>query len=87
MINLIMQKIRFKTSILQSDLCDVCIAYTYIVVKGTINVTDPNNDEYDKKLAFKNNGQLISCITLFNNAEGLDIVMPMYNLIEYSKNC
>ena len=63
----------------------------YIVVKGTINVTDPNNNAYDKKLAFKNNAPFISCIrkvnkTLIDNAEDLDTVMSMYNFIEYSKN-
>ena len=40
----------------------------------------------DKKLASKNNAPFTSCIlkinnTLTDNAEGLDIVMPMYNLI------
>ena len=42
-------------------------------------------------MAFKNNAPFISCIlkindTLIDNAEDLDTVMPMYNLIEYSKN-
>ena len=46
---------------------------------------------YDKKLALKNNDPSTSCIskinnTLIENAEDLDIVMPMYNLLEYSKN-
>ena len=45
---------------LQSDLCDYSDAYT--IVKGTINVADPNNDAYGKKLAFKNNAPSISCI-------------------------
>ena len=40
---------RFKTSMLQSDLSDYSDAY--IVVKGTINIADPNNNTYDKKLA------------------------------------
>ena len=44
-----------------------------------------------KKLALKNNASFASCIsknnnTLINNAEDLDIVMPMYNLLEYIKN-
>ena len=83
------KQIRFKTSMLRSDLCDYSDAY--IVVKGDITVTDPNNNAYDKKLAFENNAPFISCIlkinsTLIDNAEYLDIVMPMYNLIEYSKN-
>ena len=40
---------------------------------------------------FKNNAPFINCILKINdiqieNAEDLDIVMPMYNLLEYSKN-
>ena len=71
---------------LQSDLCDF-----NGVVKGHITVTDPNNDAYDKKLASKNNAPFISCISKINNwlvdnAEDLDIVMSMYNMLEYSKN-
>ena len=43
------------------------------------------------KLVFKNNASFINCISKINggqidNAEDLDIVMPMYNLLEYSKN-
>ena len=64
------KQIRFKKSMLQSDLCYYSDAY--IVVKGTTNVTDPNNDAYDKKLAFKNNAPFIH-----DNAEDLDIVMPV----------
>ena len=41
-----------------SDLCDCSDAY--IVVKGTITVTDPNNNAHDKKLAFKNNSPLLA---------------------------
>ena len=74
---------------LRSDLCDYSDAY--IIVTGKITVKDPNNDAYDKKLALKNNALFISCIskinnTLIGNAEDLDLVMPRYNLIEYSKN-
>ena len=44
-----------------------------------------------KKLVFKNNASFINCITKINgtkidNAEDLNVVMPMYNLLEYSKN-
>ena len=82
-------QIRFKTPILRSDLCDYSDAY--IVVKGKITVTNPDNNAYDKKSAFKNNAPFISCIskinnTLTDNAEDLDIVMPMYNLLKYIKN-
>ena len=83
----------------QSDSCDYSDAY--VVVKGTINVVvlkeiinviDPNNDGYEKKLAFKNNAPfVVSCIskinnTLIDNAENLDITMHMYNLIEYRQD-
>ena len=82
--------IRFKTSMLRSDLCDYSDAYVW--VKGTITVTDPNNNaNFDRRLTLKNNAPFISCISKINgelveNAEDLDIVMPMYNLLEYSKN-
>ena len=83
------QQIRSRTSMLQSDLRDY--SGTYIVFEGTITITDTNNDAYNKKLALKNNAPFISCIIKINNtsvdnAEDLDIVMPMYNLIEYCKN-
>ena len=73
---------------LRSDLRDYSDAY--IVVKGDITVLRRSIDAYDKKLVFKNNAPFISCIskinnTLIDNAEDLDIVMSMYNLIEYSK--
>ena len=60
-------------------------------MKGTIDFTNSDNNAYDKKLAFKNNAPFIFCIskinnTLIDNAEYLDLVMPMYNLFEYSKN-
>ena len=38
----------------------------YIVVKGTTDVTDPDNDVYDKKLAFKNNAPSTSYISKIN---------------------
>ena len=88
------KQIRFKTSMLRSDLCDYSDAY--IVVKRiiTASATAGVNNIRDKKnrpLAFKNNALFISCISKINgvlieNAEDLDIVMPMYNLPEYSKN-
>ena len=82
--------IRFKTSMLRSDLCDYSDAYVW--VKGKITVTNPNdNDNFNKELTLKNNAPFISCIAKINgelveNAEDLDIVMPMYNLLKYSKN-
>ena len=59
------KQIRFKTSMLRSDLCDFSDAY--IVVKGTITVTNPDNNAYDKKLTFKNNAPFVSCISKIND--------------------
>ena len=54
------KQIRFKTSMLRSDLCDYSDAY--IFVKGTITVTDPNNVNYNKKLVLTNNAPIFSCV-------------------------
>ena len=76
---------------LRSDLCDFSDAY--IVVKGRIAVTGTSNkSRKNTPLAFKNNKPFISCIskinnTLIDNTEDLDVVMSLYNLIEYSKHC
>ena len=84
------KSIRFKTHILRSDLCDY--ARAYILVNGTITVTGNHpRDRQNRPLILKNNAPFISCITRINgelieDAEDLDIVMPMYNLLEYSKN-
>ena len=91
------KSIRFKTPMLRSNLCDYSDAY--ILVKGTITVTAPgvnnnaNNirDKKNRPLILKNNAPFVSCITRINgelieDADDLDIVMSMYNLLEYSKN-
>ena len=91
------KSIRFKTPILRSNLCDYSDGY--ILVKGTITVTAPgvNNNAYnirDKRnrpVILKNNAPFVSRITrikgeLIEDADDLDIVMSMYNLLEYSKN-
>ena len=57
----------------------------------TATNTANNNAFGDKKLVFKNNAPFINCISKINgikidNAEDLDVVMHMYNLLEYSKN-
>ena len=75
---------------LRSDLCNYCDAYVW--VKGKITITNENgNANFNKYLTFKNNTPFFSCILKINcelveNAEDLDIVMPMYNLLKYSKN-
>ena len=68
---------------LRSDLCDFSEAY--IVVKGIITVTEPDNAKRNKSVVFKNNAPFINCISKINgiqivNAEDLDVVMSMYNL-------
>ena len=91
------KSIRFKTPMLRSNLCNYSDAY--ILVKGTIMVTAPgvnnnaNNirDKRNRPLILKNNAPFVSCITRINgelneDADDLDIVMSMYNLLEYSKN-
>ena len=91
------KSIRFKTPMLRSNLCDYSDAY--ILVKGTITVTAPganngaNNirDKRNRPLILKNNAPFVSCITrvngeLIEDADDLDIVMSMYNLLEHSKN-
>ena len=50
-----------------------------------------NNAFGEQKLVFKNDTAFIKCISKINgtkidNAEDLDVVMPMYNLLEYNKN-
>ena len=87
--------IKFKTSMLKSSLCDYSDAY--ILVKGTITVNNTaataaaaaNNT--NKKIIFKNCAPFTNCISEINhtqvdNAKDIDIVMPMYDLIEYSDN-
>ena len=77
--------IRLKTSV-RSDLCDFSGAY--IVVKGEITVAGGSNaSKKNRPLAFKNNVPFIGCISKINNTLiDLDAAMPMYNLLEYSKN-
>ena len=81
---------------LRSSLCDYADAY--ILVKGTITITGAGDDaaarradERNKSLIFKNCASFTKCIskisnTEIDNAQDIDIVMPMYNFIEYSDN-
>ena len=87
-------QIKFKTSMLKSSLCGYSDAY--ILVKGTISINNAaaqgaaaNNT--NKKVIFKNCFPFTNCISEINNtqidnAKDIDIVMPMYNLTEYSDN-
>ena len=88
--------IKFKTTMLRSNLCDYADAY--ILLKGTITITGTGDDnaakrldERDKGVIFKNFAPFTKCISRINNtdidnAQDIDIVMPMYNLIECSDN-
>ena len=81
---------------LKSSLCDY--SDSYILVKGRIKITGAGADaaarqadERDKGVAFKNCAPFINCISEVNNTQtdnskDIDIVIPMYNLIEYSDN-
>ena len=87
-------QIKFKNTMLKSSLCDYSDAY--ILAKGTISVNNTaaagaaaNNT--NKKVIFKNGAPFTNCISQINNtqignAKDIDIVMPMYNLIECSDN-
>ena len=81
---------------LRSNLCDYADAF--IPVKGTITITGAGDDDAAKRLdernkgvIFKNCAPFTECISRINNtdmdnAQDINIVMPMYNLIEYSDN-
>ena len=76
-------QIKFKTPMLKSNLCD------YVI---TINGAGARQvDERNKGAIFKNCAPFTDCISEINNnqagkANNLDVVLPMYNLIEYSDN-
>ena len=88
--------IKFKTTFLRSSLCDYVDAY--ILVKGTITITSAGDnaaarqaDERNKGAIFKKYAPVTKCISKINdteidNAQDIDIVMPMYSLIKYSDN-
>ena len=89
------KSIRFKTPMLRSNLCDYSDAY--ILVKGTISVNGVVNGaeneilRRNRPVILKNSTPFVSCMTRINgelieDADDLDIVMPMYNSLEYSKN-
>ena len=78
--------IKYDTRVLKPNLCDY--AEAYILVDGTIRGTGGNNNT---RLALKNCAPFTKCNLEINDehvdtAENLDIVMPIYNLIEYSYN-
>ena len=88
------KQIRFKTSMLRTILCDYSDAYILVkrnmTVNNTLDVGAAANNT-NRKVIFKNCAPFSNCICKINNtevdnAEYIVIVMPMYNLIEYSDN-
>ena len=78
--------IKYDTRILKPNLYDY--AEAYISVDGTIRAANATNAT---RLASKNCAPFTKCNLEINDehvdtAENLDIIMPMYNLIEYSDN-
>ena len=78
--------VKFETKVIKSNLCDY--SDTYILVTGTITAT---GDDANTRVTFKNCAPFTKCITQINdeqvdNADNLDVIMPIYNLIEYSNN-
>ena len=79
---------------LRSSICEY--SDKYILVKGSISVNntaavDADANNTNQKVIFKNCAPFTDCISKINNtqvdnAKDIDIVMPMYNLIEYSDN-
>ena len=90
------KSIRFKTPVLRSDLCDYSDAYILVNCTNTVTAnTGANNirDKKNRKLILKINAPFapINSPTRINgelieDVDYLDVVMPMYNLLEYSKN-
>ena len=88
--------IKFKTTMLRSNLCDYTDAQ--ILVNGRITITGEGDDgaarqadERDKGVTFKNCAPFAKCISRINNTDidtnqDIDTVMAMYKLIEYSDN-
>ena len=85
------RKINLKASLLRSSLCDDSDAY--ILVEGNISVNntgvaDAKANNANKKVILKNCAPFTDCLSKINsqvdNAKDNDIVMPMYNLIEYT---
>ena len=72
-----------------SDLCNYSLAYIVVKERISVTVTDAANRR-NKKVTFKNNASFRLCVskindTLVYNAEDLDVVIPVYNLSEYSE--
>ena len=78
--------IKFEIKVIEPNLCEYSDAYVLVTGDIIFNRGDANTD-----VAFKNCAPFTRRITHINDehletAENLDIIMPMYNLLEYSDN-
>ena len=78
--------IKFETKVIKSNLCDCSDAYILV----TADITATGGDD-NIKVAYKNCAPFTKCVTHINDehvdgADNLDIIMPMYNSIEFSHN-
>ena len=76
---------RYNTEVLKSNLCDH--NDIYILLRGDITVDASDETE----VIFKNCAPFTKCITIIDgitidDAEDVDLVMPMYNLLEHRSN-
>ena len=79
--------VKLETKVIKSNIFDY--SDSYILVTGNIRVT---GGDTNTRAALKNCAPFTKCVTHINdehvdNADNLDIAMPMYNLIEYSDIC
>ena len=89
-------QVKFKTSVLRTSICDY--SDTYILKSGTIKITGAGDNDADRRLDEINKGVIFKKCASFsdyiseinnaqiNNAKYIDVVMPIYDLIEYSDN-
>ena len=90
------RQVNFKTTMLKSSLCDysnacIIVKETITVVGAGANEATRDQDKNDKLVVFKICAPFNNCISEMNstqvhNAKDPDIVMHMYNLVEYSNN-
>ena len=78
--------IKFETKVIEPNLCDYSDAY--VLVTGDIAAV---GGDANTRIAFKNCAPFRKCVTHINDehaetAENLDIIVPMYHLLEYSDN-
>ena len=85
-------QIKFKASMLRSSLCDYSDAYILVSGSITAEALAAGGGNNNMQVVFKNCAPFTNCITEINNKQidnvkNIYVVMPMYNLIEYSNNC